>query len=279
MSKSSAASAAPGGVPHSSSQKWLPANALCVDPEAQRKLDRNWVKNRVSLFDAELLGCIVVNRRKDGKYRVLDGQHRLELIRTVGWGDQDVMCEVFEGYDQKQEALMFLGRNDARVVKTFDKFRVRITSGDPVACDIQRIVREAGMSLSETKTGEGHISSVVAMQRVYKGVGIAGAKDGPVVLAHTLYIIKEAWGRESRNFDAIVIEAIGMLLTRYGKTIDRSALISQLIKLAGGAVGLISKARGLRDLRHGSIASVAAGIMVERYNRGRRAGKLESWWS
>jgi len=266
-------------VPHASSVQWLPIEDLRIDPEAQRDLRPSWVKQHVQRFDADQLGYIVANIRKDGHPYVIDGQHRVELLRAVGWGDQKVSCEVFTGLTQKDEAGLFLSRNDRLAVRTYDKFRVRITAGEPVACEINRLVIAAGLSLAQATNGSGHISAVTALERIYRGGGIAGAKDGGPVLARTLRTIEQAWGRESSNFEGQVIEGLGLALTRYGSKVDQSGIVSKLSKIGGGAAGLIGKARGMRDLRGGTVAYCIAGLIVERYNRGRRAGKLDGWWS
>jgi len=266
-------------VPHSSLIQWLLIESLRIDPEAQRDLRQFWVKQHVPIFDADQLGYIVVSIRKDGHAYVIDGQHRVALLRAVGWGDQKVACEVFSGLTQKQEASLFLSRNDRLAVRTFDKFRVRITAGEPTACDINRIVVSAGLSLAQTTSGAGRVSAVNALERIYRGAGIAGAKDGASVLVKTLRTIEQAWGRESSNFEGQVIEGLGLLLTRYGPKVEGNGLVGKLAKVGGGAAGLIGKARGMRDLRGGTVAYCIAGLVVERYNRGRRSGKLDGWWS
>jgi hypothetical protein len=266
-------------VPHASAVQWLAIEDLRIDPEAQRDLRVSWVKQHVQKFDADQLGYIVVNIRRDGHHYVIDGQHRVELLRAVGWGDQKVSCEVFTGLSQKEEAALFLSRNDRLAVRTFDKFRVRITAGEPVATDINRIVLAASLSLAQATTGSGHVSAVTALERIYRGGGIAGAKDGASVLARTLRTIEQAWGRESTNFEGQVIEGVGLTLTRYGTKLEQAGLVSKLSKIGGGAAGLIGKARGMRDMRGGTVAYCIAGLIVERYNRGRRGGKLDGWWS
>lgn len=238
----------------------------------------HWVKAQVPLFDPDQLGYIVVNLRRDGHYYVLDGQHRVALIRAIGWGDQKVACELFRGLTQEQEAKVFLARQVKTEVRTFDKFRVRITAGDPIACDINRIVQAAGLTIAGASTGTKHVSAVKAMERVYLGCRIAGAKNGPAVLAQTLKTILDAWGPETSNFDGDAIEGIGMVLTRYGSKIDPDGLVATLAKIGGGAAGLIGKARGLKDIRGGTVARCIANLVVDRYNRGRSTRKVESWW-
>lgn len=264
-----------GGVPRSSHLRWVPLRDLQVDANAQRALRPGWVKAHVSEFDPEQIGYIVVNQRKDAKWYVIDGQHRAELLRSVGWGDQQVQCEAFEGLTLAQEAELFLARNDRIAVRTFDKFRVAVTAGELTATDIDRIVRTQGLAISDQER-DGHVCAVSAIERVYRGSGV-NAKDGPAALARTLRLVQRAWGRQSSSFNGKVLEGIGLVQLRYNGKLDQDALSDKLAPFPGGAPGVIGKASALRDMRGGSMPNCVAAIIVDIYNRGRRTGKVEEW--
>src|SRR3990167_8138369 len=134
---------------HSSSFKMVNISELNIDPEAQRKLSTPWVKAHTQTFNVDLLGYIVVNCRVSKKLFVVDGQHRVELVRAVGWGDQKIHAEVFDGLNQAQEAALFNSRNDRKAVRRFDKFRLSVIAGDPSACEISRIVQAHGLVISD----------------------------------------------------------------------------------------------------------------------------------
>lgn len=255
---------------------WLPLQGMKIDPMVQRLLRPTWVKKHVPNFNADQIGTLVVSLRRDGSTYVLDGQHRVELLRAVEWGDQLAYCEVFKDITLEEEAAIFLARNDRLSVRSFDKFKSRRTQGDPVALDIVRIVSAAGLAIAEGGN-EGHISAVNALERVYRGGGIADTKDGANALRQVLQLIVAAWGSESANFHGLVIEGLGLVLLRYGRKIDTDALIAKLSKVGGSAAGLIGQAKGLYQIHGGSLAFHVGGIVVIRYNRGRRSGKLEKW--
>ena len=83
-------------VPNKSQYRMVNIAELNVDPEAQRPVSLPWVKTRLNQFDADQLGYILVNKRTGGKHFIVDGQHRVELLRAIGWGDQQVHAEVFD---------------------------------------------------------------------------------------------------------------------------------------------------------------------------------------
>lgn len=258
--------------------RMVPVTELNIDPDAQRKLDRSWVKAHIPAFDVDQLGYIVVNKRDNGKIYVVDGQHRVELLRAVGWGDQNIHAEYFEGLTQQEEAKLFRTRNDRKAVQPFDKFRVRITEGDPIAVDINRIVNAHGLVLSD-QAKDGHVVAVASLEQVYRGGGIASVKEGARALADALKTLVQAWGDQPSTVNGKVVQAFGLLFLRYGKDIDQAALIDKLAPFPGGAPGLLGKGRAMQEVRGKTLHHCIAAIVVDVYNKGRRTGKLEDWES
>lgn len=254
---------------------------LCIDPEAQRKLSPAWVKDHVEIFDVDQLGYVVVNRRAEGdekKLYVVDGQHRVELLRAVGWGDQKIHAEVFEGLTQEEEAELFIARNDRRAVRTIDKFRVSITAGNKESVDIKRIVSEHGLVISD-QNRPGHILAVNSLEKVYRGAGIASPKEGPTALSKALYTVIHAWGNTQASVHGQIILGIGMVFLRYNGRVDESELIKKLAPLPGGAPGLYGKGRAMQEVRGRPVHHCIASIVVDTYNKGRRQSHLEAWES
>jgi len=249
---------------------------LNVDPEAQRQLSPGWVKARVPKFDVDLLGYILVNKRANGKLYVVDGQHRVELMRAVGWGDQKMHAEYCEGLTQAEEAELFNARNDRKAVRKFDKFRISITAGDPVATDIDKIVRAHGLVISDQLT-DGHIAAVDSLEKVYHGSGIASAKEGPSALANALKVLVQAWGKQASSVNGKVVQGVGMIFLRYDGTVNVADLVKKLAPFPGGAPGLLGKARSQQEVRGRPLHHCVASIVVDIYNKGRSVKKLDAW--
>ncbi len=261
-----------------SHQEWLVVSSLGVDPVVQRNLNMTWVRSKVPLFDPELLGLVVVNHRKDGTYKVIDGQHRVALIREVGWDDQQILCEVFERLTLVEEAKEFLGRNARISVRTFDKFRIRIAAAETGPCDIERIIRGLGLKLDEQKR-DGAINAVAALERIYNGAGMVAKTTSPQALSKTLKTLRDSWGATASSFDGELIDGLGRVFLSFNGKIDEPALVTKLSKGKGGGAGIIGRAKSLRDLKGGTVAKCVGGVIVEMYNAGRRTGKLEGWWA
>ena len=260
----------------SSKYVYLRVSDLRIDPDAQRKVRPAWVKEIAENLDPDKFGTPVVSRRiLDGLYYIDDGQHRILAVRLLGWNDILILCELFDNSSQVKSARTFLARNHRKNVITFDDFRIRVTAQDENACAINGIVLNAGLSVSNNKQ-QGSISAVKALEYVYKGAGIS-PKDGPVALEKTLGAINLAWGVESSNFNGFAVQAIGAFIIKYSSKVNIDRLITTLSKLSGGVSRLVEFGRQNREIRGGTMTDATARVLLVRYNRGARAGKLISW--
>lgn len=171
---------------------WVSVDEIVVNPLAQQQLRISHARSIASGFDPEKFGMPIVSHR-DGKYFVMDGQHRVEALRIMGWDDQAIQCWVYEGLTEAQEAEHFLGHNYRKNVQAFDQFEVGITAGRDEENDIRRIVLAAGLKVSRDADG---IAAVTALRKVYR--------HSPSTLARTLKIIRDAYGpRASRPTDSL----------------------------------------------------------------------------
>lgn len=247
--------------------KWVPIPKMKVSPVAQRELNQARVDRMAADPDLERLGTPTVNER-DGNFYVIDGQHRIEMLRQIGWGDQQVQCWTYAGLSEDEEAECFLKLNDVLAVHAFDKFRVGVTAGRDDETDIDRIVRAQGLCISRDEM-PGAIGAVGTLRRVYKR---ADAKT----LSRTLKIIKESYG--DPGFTAPVIDGIGLLCQRYNGDLNEAEAIKRLAASNGGVNGLLGKAENLRRQTGNYKSHCVAAAAVEIINSGRGGKKLPSWW-
>ena len=248
---------------------------LNIDPNVQRRLDKAWVNARIDKFDVDLLGYVVVNQRPDGKQYIVDGQHRTALMRAVGWGDQNVSAEFFNGLTIAEEAALFRARNDRKALRKFDNFRIALVQGEPTATAINKIVASFGLAISDQLT-PGSIAAVASLEKVYGGCGISPER-GPKALAESLYTIIHAWGNQTSAVSGQVIHAVGLVHLRYGNKIDKEALVHKLASYSGGPSGLLGSGKNLREHHGKSLPHCIGRVIVDTYNKGRRGTKLESW--
>lgn len=248
--------------------RWVPVAKMSYFDFAQRE-KTNWarVHEIAANFDLEQLGTPTVNER-DGVFYLLDGAHRVEALKEIGYGDQQVQCWAYSGLSDAEMAEVFLKLNDTLAVSAMDKFRVGVNAGREEECDIDRIVRAQGLHVSRDR-GEGAIRAVGTLRRIYR-------RGGPSVLARTLGIVRDAYG--SAGFESVVVDGIGLLVQRYGTDLDVPTLVQRLSNTHGGVNGLLGRAAVLRKQTGTQVGHCVAAAAVDIMNAGRGGKKLPSWW-
>lgn len=254
-------------VKRSSARRWVPIAKMRVSPVAQRQRNQARVDYLAANFDPDEIGYFTVNFR-DGHYWVMDGQHRMEALKAIGYGDQQVECDVYEGLTVEEEAEKFLKLSDTLTISAFDKFQKGVVAGRPVEVAINRVVLDCGCAVSRTRT-TGAIKAVGTLRKVY-------ARGGDEVLGRTLKLILAAYG--DAGLDAAVMDGIGHLCQRYNGSLDDERAVKQLGNAHGGVNGLLNRADGIRRKSGNAKGQCIAAAAVEILNAGRGGKKLPDWW-
>lgn len=247
--------------------RWVPIAEMRVSPVAQRELRQQWVDRLLADFDIEQLGNPTVNLRS-GIYYVIDGQHRIEALRQMGWGDQHIQCWCYEGLSEHEEAETFLKLQERLTVRALDKFKVGVVAGRQEEREIDAVVKGLGLMVSDDKQ-PGAIGAVGTLRRIYQ-------RDGAAVLGRTLRIAHEAFG--DAGLEGAIVDGIGLLCSRYNGDLDESQAIERLGSVPKGASGLLASAERLRVRTHAARGHCVAAAAVEVINRGRGRHKLAPWW-
>lgn len=247
--------------------RWVPIEKMRVSPYSQRDLNQARVDHLAAHFDLEQLGTPTVNDKGD-YFHVIDGQHRVEALRAIGYGDQQIQCWTYAGLSDEEEAETFLKLNDYLAVSAFDRFTKGVNAGRRTETDIDRIVRAQGCCVTRDAI-PGAIRAPGTLKRIYT------RSDGKT-LGRTIRIIRDAYG--DPGFEAAVIDGIGLLCQRYNGDLNDDDAVSKLAKAAGGVNGLLGKAEVLRRQTGNQKNHCVAAAAVEIINRGRGGKKLSSWW-
>lgn len=256
--------------------EWLPLKKLTIDERIQRPLNKTWVDREAERFNPDAFGTLIVSRRKDGRYIVLDGQHRAALMDHLGYGDQLVPCTVLTGLSFEEEARLFNVLNvQRRAVQYIDRFRNDVNAKDPVALAVRDIAKEFTLTIGRG-TADRNIQAALALVKVYEGDKGAGSGRNPIALRRTLMTLKAAWGDGWETWNGSVIEGVGLCFLRYDNAIDPAELATKLAK-QGSIAKLLGRARDWKAVHGRGIATAVAAVVTDLYNVGRRTSKLEGW--
>jgi hypothetical protein len=245
---------------------------MVVSERAQRSLRPARVHEILSALDLSAFGEPILSFR-DGRYYVIDGQHRTKAMAEFmgdGWEQQKILCKVYEGMSEQDEAKMFRLLNTVLNTTPYDKFKVGVTEGREEETRIKAIVEAAGLHIGRSrKESTGAVSAIGALRTAYR--------LSPKSLMFSLKLASQAYG--DAGLEASVIEGLAQLHNRYDKALDDEMSVEALAQARGGVKGLLNAAAKRRLTTGNSLAICVAAEAVDVINRYRKGKKLPSWWA
>lgn len=207
---------------------FLDVDALAVDQRYQRPSNHLRIR-QMTPFTPSLFGRLTVNRRTDGSFWVVDGQHRLEAAKRSG--QSTVPCTVYEGWSLKDEAWIYEFRNRTQKKPSqYELHKAAVLYGDPIAADLEKIVAEIGGAIgprnSPSVGTRKHIACVDTLRGIYGMRNEHGRYpverypklNGREHLRKTLHLVNAAWGDLSeesgtvRPFHGAVVKGMAIFL-------------------------------------------------------------------
>ncbi|KEJ97414.1 ParB-like nuclease domain-containing protein [Pseudosulfitobacter pseudonitzschiae] len=173
--------------------EWIPVRALVIDTGYQRPLAReNWNKiNAISVaFDWRFFTPVLVSPLGDGRYALIDGQHRSHAALRAGY---DAVPALVVPMSRAHQASSFMAVNGAVTkVSMFHLYRAGLMAGDAWAIQVREVVEAAGCrvmlsnhSAAEKKAGEVYsISMVRGFCRAGKGWAVTRALAALMASTH-----------------------------------------------------------------------------------------------
>lgn len=251
--------------------EWVSIEKMNVTDEAQRKMRPDHpvlVHARQGTFNIEAIGYPVVNLR-DGTYWIVDGAHRIEALKLIGWGDQMIQCEVYEGLSLAEEAELFLMRDDRRAIGSMEKFKIAVTAGRGEESEINQAVSKLDLKVAFYPGQKGAIHATGTLRKVWR-------RGGEVTLVTTLSTIRDAFG--TAGLTATMIDGLSLVMQRYDSRLDRERLIARLCAVHGGVNGVLNRAHVLNKQTGNQMSHCVAATIVSIYNAGSAGAKLTDWW-
>lgn len=241
---------------------------LITDGRFNREIRANWVNYLVINFKAEAFGEIVVSERVDGKYVIIDGQHRAEMLRQLGFPEDRelIPAEIHTGLSDRDEAYLTKIYNDSKGFGPLDKFKAMLHAGDPECRSIDKIVRTSGLRIA-SGTRDGVVSAVNTLDRIYRLSKPKGA-----TLKETLQTTTIVWGVHKSAQRRDVLEGLALYLHKHPE-VDRNDLIAKLSLFRGGPLGLVSHGHVIQGPQSVMRLPDAIATVIERDVMKKRRGR------
>ena len=192
----------------------------------QREIKNQRVKRIVKDFDERIANEPKVSYR-DGKYYVFDGQHTIDARKVMNGGeDLPVLCKVYMGMDEKEEAMLFSKQTGESA---------RLTPGIRVRAEV---FAENGNSIAFLNANAAlGIELDYDQERGYMRIGCintaldAYQKFGEERYKEAMKIIVAAWGGVPDSFRTENIIGITRFVDRYHGSYIPNRLIERLSKV------------------------------------------------
>ena len=226
---------------------------LIPHPVAQRDFVKSHGDRLAKRFNWDSYNPISVSFR-DGKFWVIDGQHRLYAIKkNAGGKDVTILCRVFYGMTELDEANYFLKRGVVeKALTNADIRKVEFDIGEPDVVGMVRGAEKAGWIVDfKTKWAKDRITSIASLLACYKALD----EQDYVEMLRTL---KEAWGSDKDAISGVMLKGMAMFYQTYSGKFDSTELVKRLNKVSQVVV-----------LRDGHALKTVAGTSGRGINAGR----------
>lgn len=243
-------------------------NDLCYG-NYQRMLSSTWVNRLVKNFDEGLLGVLIVSYR-NGKYYVIDGQHRLEAAKRIGI--DELVCQVHLGLTYEKEASLFWKYNkDKKKLSPYDIFKAELEAKDESALNMAEILDKHGYKVRPSSGGRSEtkyqILAIATLKRIYK-------RDGYDILDRVLRLIKETWDGHRDALRENILGGMAIFVRLYNDDFSDEDFSNKLSKTHPEII--LRDGRMYADyFKNTRIAVPCAKVIWKLYNAGKKKHKLE----
>lgn len=237
---------------------------LQVDSTYQRELRANY-KRIVKEFKPQAAGVLTVARRHDGSLWIIDGLQRATAMKKLGVEKWRALVLRSSGPEYEAQVFQLLNSSKSRKqLDAYELFKAALIAKDPVAVELQDVVRGAGLELKRNRKGSAKWPYLQGVGSLYHRVGRYGGE----LVGRALALMEETWpGQDDCMRDPIPLAMI-QLLASQENSLDQEYFSTTL--------GQIKPRKILLDAAPASIGGQgrvlgAANSIVSLYNKKRRA--------
>jgi len=241
--------------------KWLPIEKLLVDKRYQRDLVSKRIQKMLTRFNWRDFQPVTVAEVEEGRYAVLDGQHRVkaaELHPEI----KEVPCYIVEAPELKNQAQTFVTINRERAaVRPVDIYFAGIAAGDEEALKIESMLNGLGIRVWQGASGSFPPKTTGAIGAIRRGL----ASYGEWATREALRIITEVHPETYGALRGAYIIAFASFCNKYKDTVDSKVLEDAIRSL--NLYTLSADARSIKEFSGGTVESAMRGAVLQAYNK------------
>lgn len=231
----------------------------------QRPVDEKEVARLIKEWDERLFDPLSVSFR-DGKFNVVDGQHRVAALRRMNEGtDVLVACKVYSGMNYKQEAdfCYKLDKAKKRLSLSQSTNALAESGTDAEISTVKMLVEQCGFTWAlNRKTGRtGEITATRAILNAYRLLGGA-------TFTRMLELLRATWNGSHQSVTAFVLSGMALFMKTYDTEMDDGLFMKRLSLVDPDEI----IRRGKADISTSKTAIRCARVLLEKYN-GQRGGR------
>lgn len=248
---------------------WVLVGELEMTPQQWGRPIRASDARRIAIeFDPDAFGNVAVWHRPDreplrGRYVIVDGQHRVQALRIMGWEDQAVPCLLYQGLTIERAAELSLALQDRRNLHTLDKHRANVAAHEHRAVEVDKVLRAADVQLvySTRPDANRQCCAVGALLNCWDLLGVDG-------LERVLAICDRAWEGTAAGFGSAIVKLVMTVVAAHADRVNDARLADVL----GTRSPAQWVAAGFTPRR--STQQLAQDVVIEYNRRTRGAGRL-----
>lgn len=201
--------------------KKLKLDELLVDDAYQRAVSHERVMDIVTNFDWALFNALWVgDRRRSGKYYIVDGRHRMYAANILGI--KTVWCEIRPTTGTEEEARVFVQlTTKRRKMNTAQQFQAKLIYGDEEAIRIDKIVSKNRFKIADPdlysatalRVPANTISAVGTLEAIYRN-------GGTRLLDRVLSTLRKAWDGDPATLQSQMLRAVARVYERHPDAAD-----------------------------------------------------------
>lgn len=202
---------------------------LRIDPSYQRSVETGasqaLIRRIAQHWDWGLFQPLVVARRDDGTFWVVDGQHRLAAARLRN-DMYDLPCVVTQYASAGDEAATFVALNvQRRPLSALDLFNAAVTANDESATEIALMISAAGLALAphtnSTAWKPGMVANIAGIQAAHR-------THGKKATARALRVLAVAFEGQVLVYAGTIFPGIARLIAETAADLEDQLLASVL---------------------------------------------------